>query len=496
MLSFVGAITLLVICAPSFAVLASVSLDLALQLSAALSINASLSITIPDLIAQIEIAVLLTAGIDVGVTLGLPSFSVALGLDISAQLILVLGLIAALEVALGVGDVALEAMAVAGTGATLGDTVGSAFGTFGEQGITALVLGATTSGPVAAGAVSSVNISGGGMNYETGLCSISFSAAPALGVTAQGSPILNSSGTITGVTLTNPGFGYSVKSPPTVTISDTVNVSHATNASPVVLTIPNTTGVKAVTVAGIVGTTSANGMWCAKIIDGSHIALYQDSALTIPVVGNGAYVSGGTVTGSGSGAAASVVMGGGSQAQLQGFFDGLFFSTEAIVTSIPLLTMCGVMFDLLANLLGNLQLQAKLLASASLNIGVVPPSIAGNIDIVAGIDGIDANLTAALEFFPPIPSVEANISATLSGQAAILLQLVAQIGLLLGFATEEFEVFTYSGPASGLGPALTTALASGWPDSTPASAPTQCVVLAATNPVATAALSAFFPVAA
>lgn len=76
-------------------------------------------------------------------------------------------------------------------------------------------------------------------------------------------------------------------------------VSDATNASPIVMTTP-THGLADgdyVTQASVGGNTAANGSFYVKVTGYSTTtyALYSDKALTVPVAGNGAYTSGGTV---------------------------------------------------------------------------------------------------------------------------------------------------------------------------------------------------------
>lgn len=88
--------------------------------------------------------------------------------------------------------------------------------------------------------------------------------------------------------------------------SATLAISGATNASPIVVTSAahglssndDGTPANAVTISGVLGNTAANGAWYAKVTGYSSttFALYWDQALTVPVAGNGAYSSGGTLT--------------------------------------------------------------------------------------------------------------------------------------------------------------------------------------------------------
>lgn len=82
--------------------------------------------------------------------------------------------------------------------------------------------------------------------------------------------------------------------------SNSINITGATNASPIVLTTSaySLANGQQVTVAGVGGNAAANGTWYAKTTGytSTTFALYQDSGLSNPVVGTGAYTSGGTVS--------------------------------------------------------------------------------------------------------------------------------------------------------------------------------------------------------
>jgi hypothetical protein len=88
----------------------------------------------------------------------------------------------------------------------------------------------------------------------------------------------------------NPACGY--ESP--------LNVTGATNATPVVITTATSGSLsngQAVLIAGVPGNTAANGNYYAKTTgySANQFALYRDAALTMPVAGTGAYGGGGTV---------------------------------------------------------------------------------------------------------------------------------------------------------------------------------------------------------
>jgi len=493
MLSYAGAITIAVLCAPVFAVYAGVSLDFALQLTALLALSASVSVAIPDITAQIALAVQLTAGIQLAVAIGLPSLAVSFGLALNAQLLVIEALVLAVEAQLALGGPSLQALTYAGPAAQLGPALtgelsaGWTDGTPANDNVTAVVFGAASSGTYPVGSLASLVLLGGGSNYERGLCSVSLTG------NATATPTINpSTGAITGLTVGSHGSGYDL--PPSVTISDTVEILGATNASPIVVTIPDTTDVTSVTIADAQGNTAVNGQWCAKVLTLTTIALYKDTGFTQPSSGNGAWVSGtGTVTGNGGGAAAVPSMGGGPLFAIQAFFNGLVFAPGLVnAGSISLAGICTLTFGLLLDLLDELNLEASLLGSATLDFGIVPPEVAGNLAIVGSID---ASLNDLLE--PPLlPSIQASLIAGISGRAEIILNLISSIGVQLGLAGEKLFVFTYSGDGASFGGALSSALASSWPDGTPSSGESSVVILAATSPAAELALSTFFRAAA
>lgn len=74
-------------------------------------------------------------------------------------------------------------------------------------------------------------------------------------------------------------------------------LSGATNASPIVVTVPNVDLVGTrVDIAGVGGNTAANGgPFYVLALGPTTFALYEDPELTVPIAGNGAYTSGGEV---------------------------------------------------------------------------------------------------------------------------------------------------------------------------------------------------------
>lgn len=152
-----------------------------------------------------------------------------------------------------------------------------------------------------------------------------------------------------------------------------------------------------------------------------------------------------------------------------------------------------------------LALSAQVAITGSVGIGL--PEISGKI---AGL----LNVQAALTIAPPdlsgtinaVAQVAAQLQAAISGPtvtlqvgaiAALLVQLNLQLGQLNAYlafdmqlGTPGVHMWTYSGPASSLGPELATVIGAGPPGALPLD-PTGAVVFAATAPAARVALGAF-----
>ncbi len=109
------------------------------------------------------------------------------------------------------------------------------------------------------GRVESANITSGGINF-TAVPTVTFSA-PASGVTAEGIAVLDSSGAISEITITNPGSGYT--SPPDVTITSTDGTGAPTlataqlspTASITVLDAATTSEVQEINLSAVTGGT-------------------------------------------------------------------------------------------------------------------------------------------------------------------------------------------------------------------------------------------------
>lgn len=81
-------------------------------------------------------------------------------------------------------------------------------------------------------------------------------------------------------------------------IHSTGSVTAASNASPIVIACSNASSFangQIVKIEGVMGNTAANGIFAVQRVDSSTVALYTDSTLTTPTIGNGAYNSGGRI---------------------------------------------------------------------------------------------------------------------------------------------------------------------------------------------------------
>ncbi len=78
-----------------------------------------------------------------------------------------------------------------------------------------------------------------------------------------------------------------------------ITVTDATNRNPIILELNKRSVIRSgskIVVSGITGNTAANGTFYARVRNDYQLALYSDVNLQVPVIGNGAYISGGTVS--------------------------------------------------------------------------------------------------------------------------------------------------------------------------------------------------------
>jgi hypothetical protein len=239
------------------------------------------------------------------------------------------------------------------------------------------------------------------------------------------------------------------------------------------------------------GAANICGLHHAKVLTPTTVALYSDQALTVPVAGVGTY-SGGTVTGGGSGAAATCTMGGGAVNALQSLINGLPWpQTEGLAGGvIQFSVMLSAIFDLMNLLLGNLEARASLLGGVSASIGLTPPTIAASLQLLAKIS---ANLAANIKV--KLPSLSVSAHAALSAQIKALAKISGQIGFFLGMSKTglELEIWEYTGPGSGLGPAIAAGPgATGWHDGTGVHVPVVAGVFGLTTTASATAFTTFF----
>jgi hypothetical protein len=168
--------------------------------------------------------------------------------------------------------------------------------------------------------VFAVNVSNGGSHYHTnnpGAVTVTFGAAPAGGVRAQGTVQLGANGTITGVTVTNAGSGYT--SIPSVTFggthptggaasgSATVKVSRVNvtnggtgyNSAPIVaISAPPASGIQATATANLTSVVNS-----VTLTDGGSGYASAPQVQFVPADGHG---SGATATSTISGSVVSI----------------------------------------------------------------------------------------------------------------------------------------------------------------------------------------------
>lgn len=153
----------------------------------------------------------------------------------------------------------------------------------------------------------------------------------------------------------------------------------------------------------------------------------------------------------------------------------------------------GAAVTLSASLTGALALNASFSAS--------PPTVAtyftGLELLVVPVPGVSGALTfgAALPNVPYGCSFGVDVSAGISLNASITANITASLNVglpnlsALLSASIGCYAFTYTGAASGLGAALTTELATSWPDGAPSSGACNAIILVAPTSVASVLLA-------
>jgi hypothetical protein len=91
-----------------------------------------------------------------------------------------------------------------------------------------------------------------------------------------------------------------------------------------------------------------------------------------------------------------------------------------------------------------------------------------------------------------LPSVSYDLSACATLSASLSASLAVLTTLQGLFGTGGVFAYTYSGTGAGLGPALTTELATQWRDGTPSSASANAIILGTVSPATWTAMTAFF----
>jgi hypothetical protein len=176
-------------------------------------------------------------------------------------------------------------------------------------------------------------------------------------------------------------------------------------------------------------------------------------------------------------------------AALQAFIEGaptpppgigvIYGGSTSIVSLVPIIrrALFGVYLDLKARLSGLLSMVATFTAT--------PPTVAFGISALANAKAsLQAAITAGLP--DVILDAVASAIAALNAAAALIVQLQALFG------TAGIFVYKYDGATSGLGPALTSSLAGGWPDATPPTTNANAILLGTVTPSTWTALQAFF----
>jgi hypothetical protein len=158
----------------------------------------------------------------------------------------------------------------------------------------------------------------------------------------------------------------------------------------------------------------------------------------------------------------------------------------AYVGEISLADLCPLVLTATGPLVTQLQAKLTGLLQLTARLKVTPPKVAASLQLA--VQMVSA-LTAAVVVTPP------GIDFQAVGIAKVLAQVQDNLGILVllaGILNTEAFVFVYDGPTTAFGPALTTALAPGWPDGTPPATEAHAIVIGGVSPLTIAALKKFF----
>lgn len=157
------------------------------------------------------------------------------------------------------------------------------------------------------------------------------------------------------------------------------------------------------------------------------------------------------------------------------------------LASLNLGLLCGLAVKSTGPLIADLHARLRGALALAVSVSLQLPTIAFQLSAVIQLL---AALEAALELGLP------GITFQLEAIAKATLALEAKLALLLKFTLSMSGggayIYTYSGPGSGLGPALTTELATSWPGGAEATLPANALVLGTTSGITWTAMSAFF----
>ena len=168
---------------------------------------------------------------------------------------------------------------------------------------------------------------------------------------------------------------------------------------------------------------------------------------------------------------------GGAAGGLAELFGGLpFLPGLQNQGGVKLSAILGNTWSLLLSLLSDQQSKASASIAAVAHVSLMPPTVSASLQVVAQMD---AAIVAAIEGFPPMPTVAATAALEVEAQISAVASLVAKIAALLNLGS--VDVYTYVGPGAELGAALEGAVPG----------PCVAVVLGATTSAGATALGFF-----
>lgn len=151
-------------------------------------------------------------------------------------------------------------------------------------------------------------------------------------------------------------------------------------------------------------------------------------------------------------------------------------------------TLCPFVVDATGSVIAELGARLQGLIALALSFNITPPSFSVSLDLALKLK---ASIEAALTITLPDITFQLQAILRIIADLTVKLQLLAELAITLAGPAGVF-IYRYSGPGAGLGPALSSALSTGWPDGSGTGQQSNALILGTVTPSVWATMSVFF----